>query len=165
MLGFLGTAALAAASGLGALEGAIKVCVRYERGRSQKLRCSQWTVGPGYVQGPHDYEEYFIPEVRSEAGIRRAYRYRKSLPYNPKPGLKLPNTPVNIKAAEKTQEKYDSIANDVVKMKLLSAAQVAKLSGRFVDESLPVVKDVLREEPPKPVLTEGVVKGRRKKKS
>jgi hypothetical protein len=77
---------------------------------------------------------------------------------------------VNIKAAERTQQRYDNIPDPVVRMKLLSAAQIAKLNARFIDESKPQPEPVesRRRMPDMPtpptVASGGVKKGSRKKK-
>jgi hypothetical protein len=129
------------------LSGAVKVCVQYERGLSKKLRCKQWAAGPGYAQGPHEYDNYYIDTVRQEAGVRRAYRYRKSLPYNPRAGgTRFPNTPANIKLSERTQSKFDTLP-EPVQVTILS--RYGKISPRFTDESLPP-KDKPAALPPPP---------------
>jgi len=69
---------------LDGLEGAVKVCATYAKGKSGKLRCAQWVNGPGYAEGPYPRKDYFIPFVRNAAGIKRKYRYRRSLPYPPR---------------------------------------------------------------------------------
>lgn len=83
---------------LDGLGGAAKVCVQYFRGPSGKVRCKQWSSGAGYQPGPHPEGDYFIPDVRefyskmlceegetqAKCGLRRKYRYRRSLPYLPR---------------------------------------------------------------------------------
>jgi hypothetical protein len=80
------------------LGGATKICVGYQRYPSGKVRCSQWSSGPGYVPGPQDEEWYRIqairdayanrlcpdPSDRKKCGLARNYRYRRSLPYLPR---------------------------------------------------------------------------------
>lgn len=129
------------------LAGAVKVCARYERGLSKKLRCKQWTVGPGYAQGPHEYDAYYIDTVRAEAGIGRPYRYRKSLPYNPRAGAtRFPNTQTNINLSKRTQDRFDTLP-EPVQMVILSKYD-GKIAPRYEDESAPPDKKPLPLLPP-----------------
>ena len=82
----------------GDLSGATKVCISYKRGPSGKVRCAQWSSGPGYTPGPHEEGTYRIQDVRDffarqlcadprnkkKCGLSRKYRYRRSLPYLPR---------------------------------------------------------------------------------
>lgn len=82
----------------GGFDGAAKVCIKYFRGPSGKVRCQQWSSGPGYTPGPHDEDTYRIQDVRDfyarllcadpknrkKCGLSRKYRYRRSLPYLPR---------------------------------------------------------------------------------
>jgi hypothetical protein len=94
------------------LEGAVKSCVRYERGSSGKLRCKQWSAGPGYAEGPHARAEYFSQNARKVAGLKKKYRYRKSLPYNPRPGDgqdDVRESPLTVELAKRTQKKFSTL--------------------------------------------------------
>ena len=82
--------------GLGALDGAVKVCARYGPGKnSGKMRCLQWMSGPGYAEGPAEQgngttnPQYFVQAARKrpDGSPFRRYRYRsgkKPLPYPPR---------------------------------------------------------------------------------
>lgn len=98
------------------LEGAVKVCLRYKVGSSGKQRCAQWGAGPGYAGGANPRKLYFSDDARKEAGLKRGYRYRKSLPYNPLPGVDptdVPPSPSNINLAEKTKERFETLSPSV----------------------------------------------------
>jgi len=95
---FLRTCIRGGRNRLDGLDGAAKVCVQYFRGPSGKVRCKQWSSGAGYTPGPHPEDDYFIPDVRAfyakmlcpegqgtaKCGLKRRYRYRRSLPYLPR---------------------------------------------------------------------------------
>jgi hypothetical protein len=100
--------------------------------------------------------------VRQDAGIKRAYRYRKSLPYNPRAGApRFPNTPANIKLSERTQSRFDTLP-EPVQVTILS--RYGKLSPRFVDESL-APKQLPAMPLPSPPTKGGKRKGSTRKKS
>jgi hypothetical protein len=102
--------------GLHGLDGAVKICLRYAIGQSGKLRCSQWGSGPGYAEGPYSRDDYFIPFVRNSAGIKRKYRYRRSLPY----------PPIEDDNSVRTQAKYielpDETRSGIVRIVMLPLA-------------------------------------------
>jgi hypothetical protein len=83
-LGMVGTAILIDRPGNG-LSGAVKVCLAYKMDKDAhgRRQCAQWGTGPGYTEGPYSVTDYYIPEVRDAAGIKRKYRYRTGLPYPP----------------------------------------------------------------------------------
>jgi hypothetical protein len=138
-----------------ALEGAVKVCVRYGKKTPEGLtRCLQWAPGPGYAEGPVERgspgdPKYFIQEARVRADgtpITRAYRYRsgrKPLPYPPRTNRRGRFNPLSIT----TQERWNALP-DVVK------ARIVQIIDRGVVQ--PLGPEELLEAGKKPAVEEEI---------